>query len=147
MRYHVASIRVTFGSSPSRICSTKPSVCDIPVPFRAVCRNLRFIGWHFPEDQLANWKNFQPRIAHETDIQFAALDVFFLDHVGVVALMNKCRSFAELLIRLDKRRLRTPVGSFLFHGFDQNRELDVSVGRCVGPGNDHEIWHVDTVVR
>src|SRR5262245_53931423 len=61
--------------------------------------------------------------------------------------MNKFRALLELLVRLNKRRLRNPVGSFLFYRLHQDRELQLFwPGNALAPRNDHEIRHVNTVV-
>src|SRR5438270_1795020 len=124
-----------------------PAFAIFLVPLRAVSRNLRLVRRHLPENQLADRKNLQPQVTHQTHIKFAALNVFLRDDVGVVALMNKCGAFAELLVRLNKGGLRNTVGGFFFYRLHQDRELELlGAGNALTARNDDEVRNVDAVI-
>src|SRR6266699_1757658 len=76
------------------------------IPLRLVGGNLRFVWRHFAEHKLADRGDRQLHVAHQTHIEFAALDIFLCDGVAVVFLMNKTDPFTEIVVGLDKGRLR-----------------------------------------
>src|SRR5439155_4623022 len=94
-----------------------------------------------------DWKDRQPQIAHQADVEFATLNVFLRDHVGVVFLMNKRRAFPELLGRLNKGGLRNAVGGFFFYRLHQDRELELlGTGNALTARDDDEVRNVDAVI-
>src|SRR5438105_7746439 len=124
-----------------------PAFAIFLVPLRAISRNLRFVRRHLTENQFANRKNFQPQVTHQTDIKFAALDVFLRDHVGVVLLMNKRGAFPELLVCLNKGGLRNAVGGFFFYRLHQNRKLELfGTDNALTARDDDEIGNPNTMI-
>src|SRR5262249_9742302 len=79
-----------------------PAFAIFLVPFRVVRGNLRLVRRHCTKDQLADWKNTQPHIAHQTYIKLAPLDVFLGDGVAIILLVNKSHPFSKLFLTLDE---------------------------------------------
>ena len=117
-----------------------PAFAIFLVPLRAIGRDLRLVRRHLAEDQLADRKNGQPQVAHQADVEFAALDVFLGDHVAVVFLVNESDALPELLVGLDEGGLRDAVGRLFFHRLDQDRELELPWPRdALAARDDHEV--------
>src|SRR5437868_4600498 len=74
-----------------------PAFSILLVPLRFVGRDLRFVRRHLAKNQLANWENLQPRVAHNAHVKFAAVDVLLGDRVAFVFLMNEGNSLPELI--------------------------------------------------
>ena len=98
-----------------KLAIQSPALPIFLVPLRFIGRDLRFVRPHFAEDQLADRENGQSRIAHQTHIQLAAVDVLLRDRVRVMFLVDERDPFAELFLVLDERGLRNSVGRFVFY--------------------------------
>ena len=84
MRLQVCSMCATSaGSRPSANWFCRPQRLRYSSShFASIGRDLRLVRRHFAEDQLADRKDLQPQVAHQADVEFAALDVFLRDHVA-----------------------------------------------------------------
>src|SRR6266513_3504610 len=124
-----------------------PAFAILLIPLRAISRNLRLIRRNLPKNQFTDRKDLQPQVTHQTDIKFAALDVFLRDHVGVVLLMNKRGAFPELLVCLNKRGLGNTVGGFFFYRLHQNRKLELfGTDNALTARNYHEIGNANAMI-
>src|SRR5262245_53565942 len=63
------------------------------------------------ELQFPNRQNAQPVVAEHADIELASLDVLLGDSGSSEPLVNEGDALCELLVRIDDRCLRDPVGS------------------------------------
>src|SRR5437667_8701967 len=124
-----------------------PAFTIFLIPLRLVSRNLWFVRRHFAEDQLADRKNGEPHVAHQTHVEFTALDVFLRDRVAGIFLVNKGDPLAELLVVLDERCPRNAVGCLFFDRLNQDWKLELP-GPCdaLAARNDHEVRHMDAVI-
>src|SRR5438067_10329009 len=124
-----------------------PAFAIFFVPFRVVGGNLWLVRRHFTKDQLADWKNGQPHVAHYADVKLAPLDVFLGNGIAVVLLMNESHPFSKLLLILDERRLRNSVGRLFFHRLHQNRQFELlRPADALAARDDDKMRDMDSVI-
>src|SRR5215510_3541425 len=74
------------------------------------------------EFQFPNRQNAQPIVAEHADIELTPFDVLFGDGGSSEPLVNESDALCELLVRIDDRCLRDPVGSILAQALDDQRQ-------------------------
>src|SRR5207237_6102551 len=88
-----------------------------------------------------------PQIAHQTNVEFAARDVFLGDDVTIVFVMDKSDPFTKLLIAFNERGLRNAERRFFFQWFYHDWEPEPLRSRDpFATGNDDEVGHANPMI-
>jgi hypothetical protein len=124
-----------------------PALAIFFIPLGAVGGDLRLVGRDFPEEELANRKNLQAMIPEDAHVELASLNVFFGDDIVVVLLVDELDAFLELVVILDKGRLRDAEGGLLLERLHQDGKLEARRTRDPLAARDgHKVRHMDAVI-